>query len=165
MEYKKIKLSVKDLTQKDPKQIRQDSLLYTYYLITIAIFYAAPVIQLVVTNQLLFHLTGNQDLCFYNFWCSNPLVYLADFNHVFSNLGYILLGSLFIFIVFIRERKNEKFHKDNEDYGIPPHYGLYYAMGFAVVMQGVMSGSYHVCPTHSAFQFGMYIIISVFKLT
>lgn len=40
--------------------------------------------------------TGNEDLCFYNFWCAHPLGPLSDFNHVFSNIGYILFGVLFI---------------------------------------------------------------------
>jgi hypothetical protein len=39
-------------------------------------------------------------------------------------------------------------------YGIPQHYGLFYAMGAALVMEGVLSGCYHVCPNHSNFQFG-----------
>lgn len=42
--------------------------------------------------------TGNQDLCFYNFWCAHPLGPLTDFNHVFSNISYILFGILFIAI-------------------------------------------------------------------
>jgi len=30
---------------------------------------------------------------------------------------------------------------------------MFYAMGFALVMEGLMSGSYHICPNHSNFQF------------
>lgn len=37
-------------------------------------------------------------------------------------------------------------------YGIPQHNGMFYAMGFALVMEGLMSGSYHICPNHSNFQ-------------
>jgi len=43
-------------------------------------------------------------------------------------------------------------------YGIPQHYGLFYAMGAALVMEGVLSGCYHVCPNHSNFQFGKFFI-------
>ena len=39
-------------------------------------------------------------------------------------------------------------------FGIPQHYGIFYAMGFALCMEGFMSGCYHVCPTVSNFQFG-----------
>merc|ERR1719187_481225 len=38
-------------------------------------------------------------------------------------------------------------------YGIPHHCGLFYAMGFALIMEGLMSGCYHICPNHSNFQF------------
>ena len=38
-------------------------------------------------------------------------------------------------------------------YGIPQHSGIFYAMGFALIMEGLMSGSYHICPNHSNFQF------------
>nr|SVE81468.1 EOG090X0A5X [Daphnia magna] len=40
--------------------------------------------------------TGDQDLCYFNFLCSHPLGDLTDFNHVYSNIGYVLLGFLFI---------------------------------------------------------------------
>lgn len=38
--------------------------------------------------------------------------------------------------------------------GIPQHYGLFYAMGTALVAEGIFSGCYHVCPNASNFQFG-----------
>jgi hypothetical protein len=43
-------------------------------------------------------------------------------------------------------------------YGIPQHYGLFYSMGAALMMEGVLSGCYHVCPNHSNFQFGKFFI-------
>lgn len=41
-----------------------------------------------------------------------------------------------------------------QKFGIPNHCGLYYAMGSALAMEGLMSACYHVCPNHSNFQFG-----------
>ena len=147
-------LSVSDLARKDPKILRHKSRLYLYYLITIAVFYALPVIQLVITYQNVLHVTGNQDLCYYNFLCAHPLALLSDFNHVFSNFGYILLGLLFIFLTYTRERGDDEHAEKKKSYGIPQHYGLFYAMGTALIMEGILSGSYHVCPNHSNFQFG-----------
>ena len=46
--------------------------------------------------------SGNEDICYYNFHCANPLGVLSSFNNVFSNSGYVLLGLLFILIVYIR---------------------------------------------------------------
>ncbi|XP_046145976.1 SID1 transmembrane family member 1-like isoform X1 [Osmia bicornis bicornis] len=156
----KLVLSVCDLARKEPKILRHKSRLYLYYLITVAIFYTLPVVQLVITYQHVLHVTGNQDMCYYNFLCAHPFGLLSDFNHVFSNFGYIMLGLLFIFITYSREH-NELDREKNKCYGIPQHYGLFYAMGTALIMEGILSGSYHVCPNRSNFQFDtsfMYII-------
>lgn len=146
-------LSVCDLARKDPRILRHKSRLYLYYLLTVAIFYTLPVVQLVITHQRILHDTGNQDMCYYNFLCAHPFGFLSDFNHVFSNVGYIVFGLLFIFLTYSREHSG----LDNEDrkcYGIPQHYGLFYALGTALIMEGILSGSYHVCPNGSNFQFG-----------
>ena len=39
-------------------------------------------------------------------------------------------------------------------YGIPQHFGLFYAMGLSLMMEGILSGCYHVCPSYSNYQFG-----------
>ena len=38
--------------------------------------------------------------------------------------------------------------------GIPQHVGLFYGMGIALAMEGVMSASYHICPSYTNYQFG-----------
>ncbi|XP_060828615.1 SID1 transmembrane family member 1-like [Bombus pascuorum] len=156
----KLVLSVCDLARKDPKILRHKSRLYLYYLITVAIFYTLPAVQLLITYQHVLHVTGNQDMCYYNFLCAHPFLSLSDLNHVFSNIGYIMLGFLFIFLTSSRE--HDEFEREkNKCYGIPQHYGLFYAMGTALIMEGILSGSYHVCPNRSNFQFDtsfMYII-------
>ena len=150
-------LFVSDLCKKSPKVLGKRSSLYQWNLITMIIFYGLPVIQLVTTYQQVLNQTGNEDLCYYNFLCANPLGLLTDFNHVYSNIGYVMLGGLFM--IFVRRRE---FHYSEEvlenpgidkKYGIPSHYGLFYAMGLALICEGFMSGCYHVCPNHSNFQF------------
>jgi hypothetical protein len=45
--------------------------------------------------------------------------------------------------------------------GIPHHFGIFYAMGFALIFEGILSGCYHICPTKQNFQFDttfMYIM-------
>ena len=45
--------------------------------------------------------------------------------------------------------------------GIPEQYGIFYALGVALIMEGVLSGCYHICPTKVNFQFDttfMYVI-------
>ena len=38
-------------------------------------------------------------------------------------------------------------------YGLPQHFGIFYAMGVGIVFEGVLSSCYHVCPTNENFQF------------
>lgn len=149
-----------DLARKPPTVLAKKSYLYLYNVLTVALFYGLPVVQLVITYQTILNQTGEQDLCYYNFLCAHPLGFLSDFNHVFSNMGYVLLGALFLGIAYHRETT----HKDQDfdrHYGIPQHYGLFYAVGVALIMEGVLSGSYHVCPSQTNFQFDssfMYVM-------
>ncbi|KAK4877903.1 hypothetical protein RN001_010409 [Aquatica leii] len=153
-------LYLSDLARKDPRVLKKKSYFYLWHVLTVALFYGLPVVQLVITYQKVLNDTGDQDLCYYNFLCAHPLGFLSDFNHLFSNIGYVTFGLLFLFLVYKRER----LHKDDifeKHFGIPQHYGLYYAIGAALVMEGVLSGSYHICPNHSNFQFDssfMYVI-------
>ena len=46
-------------------------------------------------------------------------------------------------------------------YGLPQHYEMYYAMGIALIFEGFLSATYHICPTDRNFQFDtvfMYIL-------
>ena len=40
-------------------------------------------------------------------------------------------------------------------FGVPQHYGVYYSLGLALIMEGLLSAAYHVCPNQNNFQFGM----------
>jgi hypothetical protein len=44
-----------------------------------------------------------QDLCYFNFLCAQKLGLVSDFNHIFSNLGYVMLGVLFVFVAYGRD--------------------------------------------------------------
>ncbi|XP_050440508.1 SID1 transmembrane family member 1-like [Adelges cooleyi] len=162
-------LYVSDLAKKDYRILKAKSRLYLWNLITVAVFYSLPVIQLVFTYQKVLNESGNQDLCYYNFLCSHSLKLgpwkFSDFNHIFSNIGYVFFGLLFMLITF----KREYYNVQDKNCGIPNHCGLYYAMGSALAMEGIMSACYHVCPNHSNFQFDtsfMYIIcmLSMIKI-
>ncbi|XP_022249983.1 SID1 transmembrane family member 1-like [Limulus polyphemus] len=163
-------LYVTDLARKKEKKlgkkicdillVSMKTLVYQWKnLIIIAIFYGVPVIQLVYTYQKVLNVTGNQDICYYNFLCAHPIGVFSDFNHVYSNLGYIMLGLLFLGLV--RRREFVQHDRVDKNCGIPGHFGLFYAMGLALIMEGVLSGCYHVCPNGSNFQFDtttMYVI-------
>lgn len=64
-----------------------------------------------VNNLIIFQILndhGNQDICYYNFFCSHGLTIgdfkLSDFNHIFSNIGYVFFGLLFMIITYKRDR-------------------------------------------------------------
>ena len=41
-----------------------------------------------------------------------------------------------------------------QTHGVPQFFGIYFAMGFALILEGFMSSFYHICPNDSNFQFG-----------
>ncbi|KAG8202122.1 hypothetical protein JTE90_010483 [Oedothorax gibbosus] len=163
---------VSDLARKNDKYLSDRTKVYSWNLLTIAIFYGLPVIQLVYINQRFVNVTGNQDLCYYNFLCSHQVGLFSDFNHIYSNIGYVMLGILFLLLVWRRDALDKSFEMErkvpqNELCGIPRHHGLMYAMGWALIMEGVLSGSYHVCPNKTNFQFDtafMYVIATICML-
>jgi len=133
-------------------------------LLIVSIFYAVTVLQTAFNDQRRQHATGNYDICYYNARCQIPLgESFLDFNHFFSNLGYIVFGFTFIGIVFIKGRKFDAVGDQDllNRHGIPYLRGVYYTMGAAIAMEGVMSAAYHICPTTISFQYDttyMYLI-------
>lgn len=160
----KPEVCVHDLSQKKPTKLRRKYNMYVWTIITIAVFYTLPVFHLMIAYQSVFSSSGNQDLCYYNFWCAKPYSVFTSFNNVFSNVGYVLLGVLYFLIVYTKN-VNYKLKLEIDpglrNRGIPKHFGLFYAIAFALVMEGVMSACYHVCPNWFNFQFDvsfMYMI-------
>ncbi|KPJ17436.1 SID1 transmembrane family member 1 [Papilio machaon] len=100
------RLCVANLSRCRPRVLSARSKMYLWNVLTVAIFYTLPVVQLVVTYQRLLNQSGNQDLCYFNFLCAHPLLVLSDFNHVYSNLGYVLLGALFLLQVWRRHQRH-----------------------------------------------------------
>lgn len=164
-------LCVSDLARKDKRVLSKKYQIYFWNIATIAVFYALPVIQLVITYQTVVNVTGNQDICYYNFMCAHPLGALSAFNNILSNLGYVMLGLLFLLIVLKRDIVHNRALVRNDlnalECGIPKHFGLFYAMGTALMMEGLLSACYHVCPNYTNFQFDtsfMYMIAGLCML-
>uniref|UniRef100_A0A672IQU7 SID1 transmembrane family, member 2 n=1 Tax=Salarias fasciatus TaxID=181472 RepID=A0A672IQU7_SALFA len=151
-------LCVSDLARKDKRVLSKKYQIYFWNIATIAVFYALPVVQLVITYQTL--------------WGLNLLlVSCSAFNNILSNLGYVMLGLLFLLIVLKRDIVHNRAMVRNElnalECGIPKHFGLFYAMGTALMMEGLLSACYHVCPNYTNFQFDtsfMYMIAGLCML-
>jgi hypothetical protein len=64
-----------------------------------------------------------------------------------------------------KEELPEKLNQRNVEFlnrcGIPEQYGLFYTMGGALILEGILSACYHICPVNESFQFDttfMYIM-------
>ena len=150
-------------------RIHMRSSSYLWLTILMGIFYSLPVFQLVLYYQdISVRTTGNLDICYFNFKCLHRFTFwgagsLEDFGHVFSNFSYFISGFIFMSLVRIRSsryklecarnvyKRTDLLHPEN--CGIPEQYGIFYSMGVALVMEGVLSACYHVCPTAQNFQF------------
>ncbi|OWR49249.1 sid-1-related protein 3 precursor [Danaus plexippus plexippus] len=144
------RLHLAALARRGGRTLRARSDRYLSMLSTVAVFYALPVIQFIAAFQIIL----------YNFLCAHRAGALSDFNHVFSNLGYLLLGALFM-VQVRRRRLRRKRRPRHQEYGIPAHYGLLSALGAGMMVVGVLSASYHVCPNGLNFQFDtafMYVL-------
>ncbi|ODM88545.1 SID1 transmembrane family member 1, partial [Orchesella cincta] len=208
-----------------PKKLKRNGNLFFYIVMIVAAFYCIPVLQFAVYYFRVAQAIGNYDMCYYNYRCAEAVGPFIDFNHLVSNLAYIILGIIFVISVnyhegqhayVCKEDKNVKnckkqncskscmknkqiclepetqFNPANIDeqtrpeiytsqylveldtltdsavantcqsgYGIPLNFGLFKGLGVALVIEGVLSAAYHLCPNQSTFQFDtcfMYVI-------
>jgi len=144
---------------------RNRSKVYLYLVPLISIFYFVPAIQFAFQAKETEELTGSMDLCYHNFKCARPWFIFSDFNHVVSNISYVIFGAFFIHLCFLKTKQlpEDKHPKNdhNVDTGLMQQMSIFYAMGFALMAQGAFSVCYHVCPTNLSLQFDttmMYVI-------
>lgn len=151
-----------------PSSIKLKSSLYTWIIFLMGTFYTIPVVQLLLFNQNTSIFQGNLDVCYYNYRCKHAFMKIEDFGHFFSNIAYIGLGCLFLGMTKIRQtrfRELVRMRNYGETYkvrrGIPEQYGIFYALGGSMIMEGILSACYHICPTKINFQFDttfMYVL-------
>ena len=172
----------------------QYAFLYLKALWIVALFYGIPVVQLVLSYERFTNDRGNKDQCYFNFKCAHALVTeeavkISDFNHVFSNIGYVILGVLSFFCIRIHQlrtrlaihvssiqEKNSSGKKEAspstptvpftvDDAFVLKDYGLYYALASAIILQGIMSMCYHICPNNVNFQFDTIFMFAINVIT
>ena len=148
-------LVLSDMTEilKDDTWFRRNrSRVYCYLVPLLSLFYFIPSIQFVFLVKQSENVTGSQDLCYHNFECAKPLNIFSDFNHVISNVCYVIFGLGFVLLVFLKAKKLPDVQSPKKDHrygkGIMQQLSIFYAMGFALMSQGFFSVCYHVCPTN-----------------
>ena len=170
-----LKLSEKLNKPEMKKSMYKKDGLYMGNLLLVSIFYSIAVFQLAFQSAAKQKESGNYNICYFNSRCQIPVGPFLDFNHFYSNLGYVVFGLIFAGIVFRRKmlfknlisgeghttKPNAWRAQIEQRHGIPLQCGIYYSMGGALAMEGVMSASYHICPTTISFQFDTECDISV----
>ena len=144
----------------------EDNQEHMQVIIILSVFYAVPTIQVVIWDSMFYSKSGLQDMCYYNFLCLRPLASITAFNNVFSNISYCLYSLLFICLVRLKKKRWHQFVQkfdffESVKFGTTRDYSLCYGLGIALLMEGIMSASYHVCPSNIYFQFDttyMYLI-------
>eukprot|EP00090_Calanus_glacialis_P000732 TRINITY_DN10504_c0_g1_i5.p1 TRINITY_DN10504_c0_g1~~TRINITY_DN10504_c0_g1_i5.p1 ORF type:complete len:834 (-),score=156.09 TRINITY_DN10504_c0_g1_i5:117-2618(-) len=145
---------------------RQRSKAFLYLVPLLSLFYMIPSAQMVYAEQQRAKATGNLEQCFLNYGCSRPWSIFDDFNHIISNSGYIIYGTIFIILVRLKSKFLPEENRTESDHlgkiGLPQQHSLFYTMGVCMVMQGVFSAIFHVCPSNISLQFDttmMYVMM------
>ena len=84
---------------------RNRSKVYLYLVPLISIFYFVPAIQFAFQAKETEELTGSMDLCYHNFKCARPWFIFSDFNHVISNISYVIFGLIFMPLCFLKTKQ------------------------------------------------------------
>lgn len=137
---------------------------YTHPIMIVIAFYAIPVVKQIIMFYRIFFADGNQDMCFSNLRCSRPYTWISDFNHVYSCIGYILLAPPAFLIIRCQEkscgyewRKGSSSEleyvrsKGANAVTTTTYSKVLYALAWTMVFEGLLSGSYHVCPNRFNF--------------
>ena len=111
------------------------------YLIVISAYYALPSLQFVF-----FQAHDANVHCYYNKKCKHNYDDIPAFNNVISNIGYILFG--IIYLCYVRCTFVSYYN-----YGLKKLKALYYSLGVVLILEGIFSALYHICPSKLNFQF------------
>jgi len=160
-------LKVSDLTKHIVDHVwyrRSRSKVYLLLVPLLGLYYLVPSVQLVV-HQLLLQQYSEQ--CYFNFGCARAWWIFPDFNHAVSNAGYIILGLTFFLITYLKawyllpEDHNPSVDH-RSDKGLLQQYSIFYTLAVCMVLQGVFSIIFHICPSNLSLQFDttmMYIML------
>ena len=131
---------------------------FVWGLCSICLFYNIPALQSTLLKQKIALQEGDLDFCFYNTRCALRLGELYAFNNVWSNIGFVLLGVLFMLIVAVRY-KGDRMRSER---GVDRYVGLELALGLSMISEGFMSALYHACPNAGNYKYDtLFMFVSL----
>lgn len=156
------------LIRNDVWHRRQRSKVYFYLVPLLSLFYLIPSAQLVYYEKQRAEESGSLEQCYLNYGCSRPYGIFTDFNHIISNFGYIWYGVIFLLLVNLKSRYLPEQNRTNCDHmgklGIPQQHSIFFTLGIGMIMQGIFSMIFHICPSNISLQFDttmMYVMMSL----
>lgn len=121
--------------------------------------------------------SGGRDICYYNHECFVPLIIDVPFNNILSHIPYLVCGFLALVIVMHQEYRvhcatgvseaevSDRTTSASSSVGsvAKPNFGVFYALGWGVILEAFGSTCYHICPMPVEFQFdtAMMVVIAV----
>jgi hypothetical protein len=116
-----------------------------FFTIAAFFFFWIPAVQLSVNKEFESWNTGNRDICTYNEKCQKPAIGLFTFNNIWSNYPYVACGVLLLIYTRIVQKTFKSL--------CPRDFSIIYALCYALIGEGILSATYHICPSKANFQF------------
>jgi hypothetical protein len=132
------------------------------YLLLIGLWYLRPSITFAYNRENIQRDMPDFQLCYFNFKCAHSLGNIYAFNNVLSNLFYVMFGIIYILIVKCKYNKIDNYK------GIHKDPSLDYAKGTVLIIEGISSAIYHICPSLIIFPIDtdfMYVMTVIFFLS
>jgi hypothetical protein len=105
-------------------------------------------------------ISGNRDICYYNYRCYLPFAADLPVNNMVSHVPYVVCGVLMLRYVLHAD------HVMSKESTVPPtSLRVFYGLAMALVLEGVGSMCYHMCPMQVMFQFDTAMMFTIALLS
>jgi hypothetical protein len=176
---RRLKVGMNDEDEEEDRRLgdrrsRSRAKSYLWMIVLGGLFYLLPSLQTAGAEASSMLTTGNRDVCYYNEDCMFPLQTFGPYgvvwwagNNVISNTGYILIAILiFSWTMWCKRNWGDK-ELVLKVVSLPHDYTLFYCLAVTLFYEGLMSATYHICPTRliftidTAFMFVGSVLISL----
>eukprot|EP01087_Luapelamoeba_hula_P021839 TRINITY_DN769_c0_g1_i1.p1 TRINITY_DN769_c0_g1~~TRINITY_DN769_c0_g1_i1.p1 ORF type:complete len:771 (-),score=129.97 TRINITY_DN769_c0_g1_i1:87-2399(-) len=142
------------LKKVDPRIGREDEEIivpqrtdYLPFTVICGIFFFVPALQAAARAANDARDEGDRDQCYYNDFCAKPDDSFAAANNIWSNLGYMWAGAILLVYFFVcKQIFGFRYLTSRDVYVV-------FAISVSIILIGMLSLTYHICPTRQLFQF------------